>query len=126
MRKIVGGGMRQAGIIAAAGIYALEHHVDRLAKDHKNAEHLATGIDAIPGLRALSPPQTNLVYLEIDPAQMRDTSFDAATLSSRLRSERVLANPLGSNPYQMRMVAHLDITAADIDRAIETLRAVLQ
>ena len=122
MRKIVGGGMRQAGIIAAAGVYALEHNVDRLAEDHANAARLAAGINSIPGLRVLSPPQTNLVYLEIDPKQMRDTSFDAAALSGRLRSEEVLATPLGSNPYQMRMVTHLDVTAADIDRTLTVMR----
>jgi len=126
MRKIVGGGMRQAGIIAAAGIYALEHHVERLAEDHKNAERLAAGIDAIPGLRVLNRPQTNLVYLEVDASRSREDTIDAAELSKRLKSEGVLANPLGSNPYQMRMVTHLDVSPNDIDRAIEALRAALQ
>jgi len=126
MRKIVGGGMRQAGIIAAAGIYALEHHVERLAEDHKNAARLAAGIDAIPGLRVLNRPQTNLIYLEVDVSRSREDTIDAAALSKRLKSEGVLANPLGSNPYQMRMVTHLDVSPNDIDRAIEALRAALQ
>ncbi|MBN1857800.1 low-specificity L-threonine aldolase, partial [Candidatus Bipolaricaulota bacterium] len=71
IRKLVGGGMRQAGILAAAGMFALSHHVDRLADDHRRATCLAEGISAIPGLRLLGSgpggmPETNLVYFEID------------------------------------------------------------
>lgn len=126
VRKMVGGGMRQVGVIAAAGIYALEHHVERLAVDHENARRLAAGIEAIPGLKLLSPPATNLVYLEVDPAQTGDASIDAASLSNRLKPQGVLANPLGSNRYQMRMVTHLDVSAADIDQALAALRTALR
>jgi len=126
VRKIVGGGMRQAGIIAAAGIYALENHVQRLRDDHENAKRLAVGIDAIPGLRVLARPQTNLVYLEIDPEQVGDASLDAEVLSKTLKSSGVLANPLGSNRYQMRMVTHIDVSSEDIGRALAVMRTVLQ
>lgn len=125
VRKMVGGGMRQAGIIAAAGIYALEHHVERLLDDHENAKRLATGLDAIPGLRVLARPQTNLVYFEINPAQTGNESIDADALSKRLKSSGVLANPLGSNRYQMRMVTHIDVSSEDIDRALEVVRSIL-
>jgi len=126
VRKMVGGGMRQVGVIAAAGVYALEHHVERLAVDHENARRLAAGIETIPGLRLLSTPVTNLVYLELDPGETGDPSIDAAALSKRLKPQGVLANPLGSNRYQMRMVTHLDVSATDIDQALDALRATLR
>jgi threonine aldolase len=128
-RKLVGGGMRQAGILAAAGIYALEHHVTRLADDHRNARRLAEGIQGIPGLTLGAEgdlgrlPETNLVYFQVDGGALRDRSFDARTLSRRLRDRGVLANPLGSHAGQMRMVTHLDVTRPDIDQAIAALRS---
>jgi threonine aldolase len=125
MRKIVGGGMRQAGIIAAAGIYALEHHIDRLREDHENARRLAAGIDTIPGLACAQAdgPATNLVYFTVDGDAVGDPSLDAALLSERLRARGVLANPLGENLQQMRMVTHLDLTREDIDEALSALRS---
>jgi threonine aldolase len=122
MRKIVGGGMRQAGIIAAAGIYAMENNVDRLAKDHENARRLADGISAIDGLtlkgknKSTQPVQTNLVYFSVEVP-----SLDARELSQRLRARGVLANPLGGAD-QMRMVTHLDVTGEDITTAISSIR----
>jgi threonine aldolase len=65
-RKMLGGGMRQAGIIAAAGLYALEHHVDRLIEDHANARALADGFAGIEGLR-VTPPQSNMVFVDLLP-----------------------------------------------------------
>jgi threonine aldolase len=101
MRKIVGGGMRQAGIIAAAGI------------------------DTIPGLACAQAdgPATNLVYFTVDGDAVGDPSLDAALLSERLRARGVLANPLGENLQQMRMVTHLDLTREDIDEALSALRS---
>ncbi len=131
MRKLVGGGMRQAGILAAAGVYALGHHVERLAEDHRNARRLADGIAALPGLTLGAegdlgrPPETNLVYFQVDGAALGDPSFDAATLSHRLRERGILANPLGHRADQMRMVTHLDVTAQDIDEALAALRSSL-
>ncbi len=129
MRKVVGGGMRQVGIIAAAGIFALEHNVDRLAEDHSNAVRLAEGIDSIPGLvctsHVPSKNPTNLVYFTVDGAAIGDSSLDADVLSLRLRDRGVLANSLGSS-NQMRMVTHIDIDSADIEQAISALRSSMQ
>lgn len=132
MRKLVGGGMRQAGILAAAGIYALEHHLDRLVEDHKNARRLAKGIAAIPGLtvgpqRAPGQPvKTNLVYFKVDPDKLGDPSLNARVLSKRLRARGVLANPLGRDKNQMRMVTHLDVTGEDIEEALFALKSSLE
>lgn len=129
MRKVVGGGMRQAGIIAAAGIYALEHNVDRLAEDHSNAARLASGIDSIPGLtctsHVASKKPTNLVYFTVDGEAIGDSSIDADVLSLRLRDRGVLANSLGSS-NQMRMVTHIDVDSTDIEQAISALRSSMQ
>jgi threonine aldolase len=129
MRKLVGGGMRQAGIIAAAGIYALEHHVDRLRDDHENAQRLAAGIDAIPGLTCTSHGKpnsvaTNLVYFTVDGAAAGKPTLDASLLSNRLKERGVLANPLGS-ANQMRMVTHLDVNVTDIEDTLAALESVL-
>ena len=132
MRKLVGGGMRQVGIIAAAGIYALEHHVERLAEDHRTACLLAEGIKNIPGLTLgaegddVQTVQTNLVYFKVDPAAARNPALNAHVLSERLRAHGVLANPLGKNPYQMRMVTHLDVSATDIEAALTALQSSLE
>lgn len=132
MRKIVGGGMRQVGIIAAAGVYALEHNIDRLEEDHKNASRLAEGIDALHGLTcgaegdATQPVKTNLVYFRVDKAAVGDPSLDARELSKRLRTRGVLADPLGSDPDQMRMVTHLDVRAQDIEEALFALKSSLK
>lgn len=129
MRKLVGGGMRQAGIIAAAGIYALEHNVERLAEDHKNAERLSTGIDAIPGLTCTSHVKpnsvpTNLVYFTVDRAAAGNPALDASLLSNRLKERGILANPLGS-ANQIRMVTHIDVNATDIEDTLAALQSVL-
>lgn len=132
MRKIVGGGMRQVGIIAAAGVYALEHNIDRLEEDHKNASRLAEGIDALHGLTCGAegdvpqPVKTNLVYFRVDGAAVGDPSLDARELSKRLRTRGVLADPLGSDPDQMRMVTHLDVRAQDIEEALFALKSSLK
>jgi threonine aldolase len=105
-RKLLGGGMRQAGILAAAGIYALEHHIDRLADDHAGARRLAEGIAAL-GLRVDPAPETNIVMFEVD---------DPAAFSSALRERDVWMNPMG--PGRLRAVTHLDVTSDDIEDAL--------
>jgi threonine aldolase len=110
-RKILGGAMRQAGIIAAAGLYALEHHVDRLAEDHANAERLAAGLASISGLE-VEPPQTNMVFVRI-PADR------TAALKARLEREGVLSL-IGP---RTRLATHLDVSATGIDRAVAAFRA---
>jgi len=130
MRKIVGGGMRQAGIIAAAGIYVLEHNIDRLQIDHQNASRLVAGIKSIPGLACKTDDrnepsvQTNMVYFTVNGSALGDPTLDAAELSKRLRAQGVLADPLGSDPNQMRMVTHLDVNQEDIDTALSALAHV--
>jgi threonine aldolase len=126
MRKLVGGAMRQVGILAAAGLYALDHHVKRLAEDHVNAQRLAEAIAEIPGLvcrqgEPSSDVWTNLVYFDV-----ANPAYDAATLTQRLRARGVLAIPLGADGRRVRMVTHLDVSASDIDRVIDALRSAAQ
>ena len=105
IRKMLGGTMRQVGILAAAGLYALEHNVDRLAEDHANAERLAKGLAAL-GL-PVDPVQTNMVFVQLPKDQ-------AAALKAHLDSNGVAT--LGG--VKMRLVTHLDVDAAGIDRAL--------
>jgi threonine aldolase len=114
-RKALGGGMRQAGIIAAGALYALEHHIDRLADDHANARILADTIRATPGLK-LDPEvvDTNIVIFDIDPELGTATAF-----SARLRDEGVLMNANG--PQRIRAVTHLDVSREQVQRAAEVI-----
>ena len=131
MRKLVGGGMRQAGILAAGGLYSLDHHLDRLAEDHRNAAILARGIAEIDGL---SCPQaqalttgawTNLVYFTVDGASIGRPQFNAVELSKQLRAQGVLAHALGSDGKKIRMVTHIDVGSSDIETALAKLRSCL-
>lgn len=131
MRKMVGGGMRQAGLLAAAGLYAMDHHIDRLATDHENAALLARGISEIDGLTC---PQTkapatgawtNLVYFTVDGAAIGRPRFDAVELSKQLKARGVLAHALGSDGKQMRMVTHINVDSSDIETALAQLRSCL-
>jgi threonine aldolase len=117
-RKLFGGGMRQAGVIAAGALYALENHVDRLADDHARAQRLAEGIRQIDGLE-LRPPQvdTNLVIYRVDPKLGTGAEF-----SARLKRRGLLINAFGGQ--LMRAVTHLDVDDADIERASEILGEV--
>jgi threonine aldolase len=118
-RKLFGGGMRQAGVLAAAAIYALDHHVQRLAEDHDNAKRLAVGLRAIPGIRVDPLPiETNLVFFHLEPGPLT-----AAMLIERLRLRGILVGSAG--PYSIRAVTHLDVTAADVQQAIEAVAAEL-
>jgi len=105
-RKMLGGGMRQAGMLACAGLYALEHNVERLADDHANAAMLADGLRAIDGL-SVATPQTNIFYIEVPPA-----ACDA--LRATLMRERIRASV---GPHT-RLVTHLDVSALDVERVI--------
>jgi threonine aldolase len=108
-RKALGGGMRQAGILAAAGLYALEHHVRRLAEDHDNAQHLAAGLRAL-GL-AVEQPQTNIVYVDIAPARV-------GSLGAHLAERGILA----SIAPRTRLVTHLDAPRGKIDAVLRAFR----
>ena len=110
-RKVFGGGMRQAGIVAAAGLYALEHNVERVADDHRRARVLGERLAAVPGLTVdLFRVQTNMVY-----AGTRDSGLPAADLVARLAERGVLA--LDDSPWSIRFVTHLDVDDADVEEA---------
>ena len=114
-RKVFGGGMRQAGILAAAALYALDHHVDRLAEDHANARRLAEGIRRIAGLR-LDPEtvDTNILFFHVDPAL-----GTAAEFSAELKKRGVL--DAGRRPHEDPRLTHLDVNSADVDAAIQVI-----
>lgn len=115
VRKLMGGGMRQAGVIAAAGLYALQNNIERLAEDHANARRLAEGLAELPGL-SVDPAavETNIVIAG---------ATDAVSLCRHLRERGVLAGPLG--PDSIRLATHLEISAGDIDLALQVFREVL-
>jgi threonine aldolase len=110
-RKILGGAMRQAGVVAAAGLYALENNIERLAEDHDNAERLAAGLAGIEGLE-VEPPQTNMVFARVAAGR-------AAGLAEHLRREGVLVLP----GARLRLVTHLDVDRQGIEHALRAFRA---
>ena len=129
MRKAVGGGMRQVGILAAAGVYALDHHIVRLAEDHANAARLAAGIDSLDGLscsQAGAGTWSNLVYFSVAGAEIDRPDLDAAALAERLKARGVLALALGSSSPRIRMVTHLDVSRTNVDAALDALRSSLR
>ena len=116
VRKMLGGGMRQAGILAAAGLYALDNHIARLADDHKNARRLAEGMQHLPGiaLDTVDVP-TNMVYFT--------TTATAERWKSLLEERhKILCNTTTS--HRIRLVTHLDVDADDIGRALDALRDI--
>jgi threonine aldolase len=120
-RKMLGGGMRQAGVVAAAGIVALETMVDRLAEDHARAARLAQGLAQLSGVSPESiPPASNMVYLSITG----ESPLDAELLTKALRAEGVRVGPVGKN--RMRLVLHSGISDSDVDRVVEIFRRTLR
>ncbi|GAB3260700.1 low-specificity L-threonine aldolase [Chitinimonas naiadis] len=109
-RKMLGGGMRQAGLLAAAGLYALEHHVARLSDDHANAARLARGLAELPGI-TVETPQTNIVFIEVAEAH-------AQGFADHLARHGVLI----SGTAQQRWVTHLDVNEAAVDGALAIAR----
>ena len=117
IRKMAGGAMRQAGLLAAAASYALDHHIERLAEDHALARRLAEGLGGVAGLQ-VEPPQTNILFVDlVGPAKER-----SAALLEHLAREGVRATGL----YRLRFVTHLDVDAAGVDRAIAAIRRFFQ
>lgn len=118
-RKMLGGGMRQAGVLAAAGLIALEKSPAMLARDHENARYLAEGLAKIPGI-SIDPKkvQTNIVIFNCN-----GTGRDATELCAALQKECIWA--LDTEPYAVRMVTHCDVDRAGIDRALSVLRQIL-
>lgn len=117
MKHLFGGAMRQAGIAAAGCLHALDHHVDRLAEDHKNARRLAAGLANIDGIRLSTPtPATNMVFFDISRLGFAGPVF--------LESLALLGVKMGFVRVRIRAVTHLDVTSEDIDRAIDAVRRV--
>jgi threonine aldolase len=116
-RKRLGGGMRQAGVLAAAAMYALDHHVERLRDDHENAQRLAGFVESTTGLRLVHDVQTNIVVFAVDPSLGTVAEF-----LTRLEAKGVRAVPFGAG--LVRMVTHIDVSADDIDRVGEILPGV--
>ena len=112
-RKMLGGGMRQAGVLAAACLHAVEHHVTRLADDHANAKALAEGLAGLPGL-SLDPRlvQTNMVFATLDPAKV-----DGLVKHLKAAGIVILPNPA------LRLVTHLDVSRQDVDKTIVAFKA---
>jgi threonine aldolase len=108
-KQMIGGAMRQAGILAAAGLYALDHNVERLAEDHANARRLAAGLAEL-GF-AVAPPETNIVIFEVDG--------EADAFCAALEARGVRMGAIG--PSRVRAVTHLDVDAAGVDRALEAV-----
>jgi threonine aldolase len=114
-KQMMGGALRQAGIVAAAGLYALDHNVERLAEDHENARVLADGLAELPGARIdASKVETNIVIFEVD---------DPPTVLGALASRGVEMGPMG--PGRIRAVTHLDVDRDGIETALRALREVL-
>jgi threonine aldolase len=112
-RKMLGGGMRQAGVLAAAGLYALDHHLARLAEDHVHARRLAAGLREL-GLKVRNEPDTNMVLFEFDEVDR----FARAT-----RSRKLLIDPIA--PGTLRAVTHLDVDPSDVDDALARIAEAL-
>jgi threonine aldolase len=119
VRKVFGGGMRQAGVLAAAALYAIDHHIERLADDHRNAQTIAAAIADTPGLE-LYPPEveTNLIWFRADAALGSSREITAA-----LQKHGILVHPLG--PQLLRACTHLDVSAAQAQRAADIIRQVV-
>jgi threonine aldolase len=122
LRQMIGGQMRQVGVIAAAGIVAIEKMTLRLQEDHDNAHALADGLVDISGIE-IDPTsvQTNLLYCYVKP-----DFGDAAGVLARLRNAGVLAGGGGPDPQSIRFVTHYEITRADIDAALKVIETVLR
>ena len=120
IRKVLGGGMRQAGYLAAAGIYALDNHIHRLADDHRKAHEIAGFLNQIPAVRKVEPVETNIIIFEMDPEQL-----SAATFREHLLSRDIHIIEMGQG--KLRMVTHLDYTDAmhvELERVLSDLSGI--
>jgi threonine aldolase len=118
VRKMLGGGMRQVGVLAAAGLVALESMVDRLAEDHDHARRLATEVSKLPGIRIdLKSVQTNIVIFHVERAG------GAAHLVAGALARKVKIHQIG--PTSIRCVTHKDVDGEDVDRALEAFREIM-
>ena len=118
VRKRWGGGMRQVGILAAACLHALDHHLDRLADDHRRARDLAALIASLPGIR-VSEPETNIVFVDFE-----HPALDLTSVYERLERRGIQTLPYGKR--RLRLTTHLDVDDAGIARAADALQAVVE
>ena len=119
-RKMVGGGMRQSGFLAAAGIYALDHHIDRLEEDHRKAKKLAQGLAKIKNV-LINPEEveTNILFFDVSPSERTAQEVAAATVE-----KGVLVHPTAKT--RIRCVTHLDVSFEEIDQALEVIEGVMK
>jgi len=115
IRKVFGGGMRQAGYLAACGIYALENHIDRLATDHAHAQQIAAALQQQPFTASILPVETNIVIIEIKPP------YQPAQIVEKLKSHDI--HCIAISPTQIRMVLHLDITPEMVRKVLEVVNS---
>lgn len=116
VRKVFGGGMRQAGYLAAAGIYALQHNIERLAEDHLHAKQIAEALDKKDFIGKIMPVETNIIIFEVKG------SYTPAAFCNKLRQHKILC--LSISATQVRMVTHLDITKEMIKNLIQVIEAL--
>ncbi|MBX3166372.1 MAG: aminotransferase class I/II-fold pyridoxal phosphate-dependent enzyme [Candidatus Eremiobacteraeota bacterium] len=117
LKQLMGGAMRQSGILSAAGLYALEHHIERLAQDHRNAQALAEGLERLSQLVIEKVPlRTNMVYFEV-PDRYSPDRLEQELLAEGVRLSRI-------HSRRFRAVTHLDIDSTDIERALAVFRSV--
>ncbi len=119
-RKMVGGGMRQIGFLGAAGIYALDHHINRLEEDHRKARKMAQALARIKNL-LIRPEEveTNILFFDVSPVERT-----AQEVAAALQQKGVLVHP--TSKTRIRCVAHLDVSFTEIDQAAETIEAVMK
>lgn len=113
VRKVFGGGMRQAGFMAAAGIYALEHHIDRLAEDHRHATQIAAALQKKEFVENILPVETNIIIFDVG------SSFCAKTIATQFKEQGIQAIAISAN--QLRFVTHLDISPEMVDQTIRVI-----
>ncbi|EAY31191.1 low-specificity L-threonine aldolase [Microscilla marina] len=119
-RRIMGGAMRQAGIIAAGGLYAVHHHRERLSEDHTNAQFLAKSLNEIKGLKVnIDSTHTNIVM-----ADLTDKRLNAQVLEQKAKDQGILF--LCVSDQRIRLVTHLDITQQDCEKAVETIQSLIK
>lgn len=116
IRKVLGGGMRQAGFMAAAGIYALEHHVARLAEDHRHAQQIAAALKEKDFTGEILPVETNIIIFEVKGR------YSAQALAAKMKEEGIFV--IAISPKQVRIVVHLDIHPADVQRTIQVINSL--
>ncbi len=117
-KHMLGGAMRQAGMMAAGCLYALDHHVERLAQDHAAARALAEGLAALPGLRITNPVETNIVILDVEA-----TGLNADIIADKLSAANVRVGVFG--PAKLRLITHLDVPDDGVGRAVDAFRRAI-